>query len=114
MNAETCQVATGFLFTRECGLPAEALCPNCGRRVCDAHLTSTEEGALVCTACAGTATRETEDDASYYYDDYGYYGGPNSFWGQRTSRDPHDFTEADGGSLRHEGDAAFEEDMVGS
>ncbi|MCE9671729.1 hypothetical protein LY474_28365 [Myxococcus stipitatus] len=113
MNAETCQVDAGFLFTRACGLPSEAVCPSCGRSACGEHLTTSEDGALVCTACAAAGAGATEEDASYYYDDFGYYPS-GSFWGRRGGRDPNDFTEADGGSLRHEGDAAFEEDMVGS
>jgi hypothetical protein len=121
-----CQQSTGFLFSHECGLPAAATCPRCGKRVCDAHL-SALGGELVCTSCAETGEEEgadeesggdagsdvSEDDPSYYYRDYGYYG-PGSAWAKDGGRDPNDFTEADGESLRHEEDASFEEDLGGS
>ncbi|WP_338873152.1 hypothetical protein [Myxococcus stipitatus] len=115
-SSEGCEVSTGFLFSRPCGMPAGALCPRCGQRACDAHLTSVE-GALVCTSCgaqdSGDSEDEGDEDARTYYQDYGYYGSGSS-WGRGTSRDPNDFTEADGESLRREEDAAFEEDLGGS
>jgi hypothetical protein len=125
-----CQQSTGFLFSHDCGRPAAAACMKCGKRVCDMHLTAlgTE---LVCSTCAedddddedededgdhdsGDSDSDSgpdEDDPSYYYKDYGYYG-PGSAWGR--GKDPNDFTEADGESLRHEEDASFEEDLGGS
>ncbi|NTX07487.1 hypothetical protein HUA74_05570 [Myxococcus sp. CA051A] len=118
---EGCEVSTGFLFSHPCGLPAGALCPRCGKSVCDAHLTTQQE-ALVCTGCAMLGDEDPEDDgstttdsddASAYYDDYGYYGSGSS-WARGSSKDPHDFTEADGESLRHEDDSSFEEDLGGS
>ncbi|MFY2556827.1 hypothetical protein ACN469_04300 [Corallococcus terminator] len=121
-STDGCEVSTGFLFSHACGLPAGALCPRCGKRVCDAHLSSNQEGALVCTSCAAAgddgseddgSTHEDSDDASSYYEDYGYYGSGSS-WSRGSSKDPHDFTEADGESLRHEQDASFEEDLGGS
>ncbi|QSQ21842.1 hypothetical protein JY651_42965 [Pyxidicoccus parkwayensis] len=120
-----CQYRTGFLFAHECGRLAGATCSKCGKRVCDMHLTALGEG-LVCASCAedddgdedseggsdSDVDSSDEDDPSYYYKDYGYYG-PGSTW-SRDGNDPHDFTEADGESLRHEEDASFEEDLGGS
>lgn len=121
-----CQQSTGFLFAHDCGQPAAAACMQCGKRVCDLHLTSlgTE---LVCPTCAenddddegasdsnsDSAAAADEDDPSYYYEDYGYYGS-GSAWGRGGGKDPNDFTEADGASLRNEEDASFEEDLGGS
>ncbi len=123
-----CEQTTGFLFSHECGVPAAAACPRCGKRVCDAHL-SAVGGELLCTTCAeeededaddaeseGDADSDAstdEDDPSYYYQDYGAYG-PGSAWSRGGGTDPNDFTEADGESLRHEEDASFEEDLGGS
>ncbi|WP_240359265.1 hypothetical protein [Pyxidicoccus trucidator] len=131
MSEGLCQESTGFLFSHECGLPAGAGCPRCGKRVCDAHLTSAG-GELVCATCAedteegdesdsdsdsdsgpDSDSSPAEDDPSYYYKDYGYYG-PGSSWAGSGAKDPNDFTEADGESLRHEGDSSFEEDLGGS
>ncbi|AGC49083.1 hypothetical protein MYSTI_07811 [Myxococcus stipitatus DSM 14675] len=115
-SADGCEVSSGFLFAHACGLPTSSLCPRCGRRVCAVHMT-TLDGAEVCSTCGGLGAGDSEDegdeDASTYYQDYGYYGSGSS-WGRGTSRDPHDFTEADGESLRREEDAAFEEDLGGS
>ena len=122
-----CEEGTGFLFTHACGQPAAASCPRCGKRLCDAHLVA-EGGELLCATCAeaedgddegaegGSTTDSTpdEDDPSYYYKDYGYYGPRAVFGGQASSKDPNDFTEADGQSLRNEDDASFEEDLGGS
>ncbi|MBZ4412728.1 hypothetical protein OWM54_23140 [Myxococcus sp. MISCRS1] len=106
-----CQVRLGFLLPHECGAPASIPCELCGKLACELHLTS-QEDQTVCTGCAGVLSGES-DEASTYYDDYGYYGRGAS-WGGGSSRDPHDFTEADGESLRHEEDASFEEDLGGS
>lgn len=121
-----CQASTGFLFAHECGQPAAASCPRCGKRVCDTHLVAAAE-ELVCSTCAeaddeghegGTTSHSDsapdEDDPSYYYKDYGYYGPGSSLGGGSSSRDSNDFTEADGESLRHEDDTSFEEDLGGS
>jgi hypothetical protein len=113
-----CQEQGGFLFSHECGQPAGARCMRCSKQVCDAHLTL-DEGEMLCQTCAEGEDGEdgdddsgtSEDNPSYYYDDYGYYG---SSWSSGGSRDPNDFTEADGQSLRNEDDAAFEEDLGGS
>jgi hypothetical protein len=77
------------------------------------------DGELLCTRCGAEDSDEdedsdsdtSEDDPSYYYEGYGYYG-PSSPGSQ--GQDPNDFTEADGESLRHEDDASFEEDLGGS
>ncbi len=128
----SCEQEGGFLFSHACGLPAGTLCSRCGKRVCDVHLAAEAEG-MFCQTCAeeedddeGDGHEEgsdaSEDDPSYYYEDYGYYGSGSS-WSQGSQgsqgssgsgHDPHDFTEADGESLRHEDDAAFEEDLGGS
>ena len=51
--------------------------------------------------------------ASYYYQGHGYYG--RGAWGHELLQDPHDFTEADGASLRRAAKGPhFEEDMEGS
>ncbi|HZI12394.1 MAG TPA: hypothetical protein VE153_18570 [Myxococcus sp.] len=126
MNADPmppCEEQGGFLFSHGCGQPAGARCMRCGKQVCDAHLVM-EEGEMLCQTCAdgeegeegdegGDGSSTSEDDPSYYYDDYGYYGSGSS-WSSGGSRDPNDFTEADGQSLRNEDDAAFEEDLGGS
>lgn len=115
----TCLETTGFLFSHPCGRAAGAACTRCGKSVCDAHLVALGM-ELVCTTCSREQSDESEDsehagedDPSYYYEDYGYYGR-GSPWSRHSSHDPHDFTEADGESLRHEDDASFEEDMGGS
>ena len=120
-----CQESTGFLFSHECGQPMAATCGRCGKIVCKDHVTFAEAETL-CLSCAeaddeddgGEADGDTdssldEDDPSYYYKDYGYYG-PGSVWGRGSSNDSNDFTEADGESLRNEDDASFEEDLGGS
>ncbi|MFP2903818.1 hypothetical protein ACLESD_01855 [Pyxidicoccus sp. 3LFB2] len=134
MPEGTCQESTGFLFSHECGLPAAAACGRCGKRVCDDHLTSMDS-ELVCETCAENQEDDAdetesgseagseagsesdsapdEDAPSYYYQGYGYYG-PGSSWAGSGAKDPNDFTEADGESLRQEGDGSFEEDLGGS
>lgn len=119
-----CEQEGGFLFSHACGQPAGTLCSRCGKRVCDMHLAAEAEG-MFCETCAEEEDDEgedgdgeggsdtSEDDPSYYYEDYGYYGSGSS-WSRGASNDPNDFTEADGESLRHEDDAAFEEDLGGS
>ncbi|NMO18003.1 hypothetical protein HPC49_14845 [Pyxidicoccus fallax] len=120
-----CQETTGFLFSHACGEPMEAACDRCGKILCRDHVSSVQ-GESLCMTCAeeeeddegdegadsDSDSSPTEDDPSYYYDDYGYYGG--STWGGGSSKDPNDFTEADGESLRNEDDASFEEDLGGS
>ncbi len=126
MNSDplpACQQEGGFLFAHACGQPAGAQCMRCGKQVCDAHLMM-EEGEMLCPTCAeqneddgeggSESSDHDENDPSYYYDDYGYYGPGSSFSSGGGSRDPNDFTEADGTSLRNEDDAAFEEDLGGS
>ena len=74
----------------------------------------------VCTTCARKTTdtrnrTRTDDpylDRGYYYDSYGYYGA--GYWGHDYYYDDHDFTEADGMSMRDETDDAFENDMGAS
>jgi cobalamin biosynthesis protein CobT len=119
-----CELEGGFLFSHECGQPAGAQCMRCSKRVCDAHLTASEGGEMLCQTCAegeeddegddvDDSSSHSDDDPSYYYEDYGYYGSGSS-WNSGASKDPNDFTEADGQSLRNEDDAAFEEDLGGS
>ena len=117
----TCEQTTGFLFSHPCGQPVSVACMRCGQLVCEEHV-SAVDAELLCVTCAQdddgegdneTASTTPEDDPSYYYDGYGYYG-PGSSWGGGASRDPNDFTEADGESLRREDDASFEEDPGGS
>lgn len=127
MGEGPCEQSTGFLFAHDCGRPAAAACLKCGKRVCDMHLTALGS-ELLCATCAedgeddegsdgdsdsDSGFSDDEDDPSYYYKDYGYYG-PGSAWGRGGGHDPNDFTEADGESLRHEEDASFEEDLGGS
>lgn len=109
-----CLETAGFLFSHPCSRPASTECSRCGKRICDEH-TSTLEDGLVCASCyraSDESDSEDSDDPSYYYDDYGYYGSGG--WGSGGARDANDFTEADGESLRHEDDASFEEDLGGS
>ncbi|MBJ6764982.1 hypothetical protein JGU66_29815 [Myxococcaceae bacterium JPH2] len=111
-----CMETAGFLFSRPCSRDAVEQCTYCQKAICMAHARPRETGTL-CTSCArlmpvSPGDGSSMDDPSYYYDSYGYYG--SSSWGHGSSRDPHDFTEADGESLRQEDDASFEEDMGGS
>ncbi|MFP2930589.1 hypothetical protein ACLESO_36405 [Pyxidicoccus sp. 3LG] len=100
----------------------------CEKRICALHL-ALVEGETRCSTCAREGADDDEDsdeterdsgrstdedDPSYYYEDYGYYGPGSSVGGGDTAHDPNDFTEADGESLRHEDDASFEEDLGGS
>lgn len=126
MPTPSCEQSLGFLLPRSCGAPVAAQCLLCGKSVCQDHL-SQVDAQTVCVSCAGDLDEEggdadvdtdadaysREDDPSYYYKDYGYYGSGSS-WAGGASGDPNDFTEADGESLRNEDDASFEEDLGGS
>ncbi len=122
MSAFVCQENVGFLFSHACGGDAALACMRCAKPLCAAHLRSAG-GESLCAQCAREHEDSTEeqhaadeDDPSYYYNDYGYYGAASagSSWGRGSSHDANDFTEADGESLRREDDASFEEDMGGS
>lgn len=129
-----CNDRSGFLFNHPCDQLALNACVRCAKPVCSDHSHHTEEG-VVCTSCAKREVKQqrrrgaerTSRDRSYYdYDDpyfYGgwYYGGWGSYghghWGHDHYREAHyrhdegDFTEADAGSLAHQGDEDFESDM---
>ncbi|AEI64003.1 hypothetical protein [Corallococcus macrosporus] len=118
MSGLVCQENVGFLFSHGCGSPAAMTCMRCAMPLCEQHMTPV--GAeMLCARCArehedstGDRGAVDEDDPSYYYEDYGYYGAATS--GHGRAHDANDFTEADGESLRREDDASFEEDMGGS
>ncbi|RKG81937.1 hypothetical protein [Corallococcus terminator] len=122
-SAEHCLETSGFLFSHACERGASTQCSRCQKPVCALHTRMLDDGE-VCVSCARTAdngdenrdgseTDWDEDDPSYYYDGYGYYGR-GAWTASGTSHDRNDFTEADGESLRREDDASFEEDLGGS
>ncbi|AFE03358.1 hypothetical protein COCOR_00231 [Corallococcus coralloides DSM 2259] len=121
-----CQETSGFLFSHPCERGATTQCMRCQKSICLLHMRTLDGGEVACVMCARTAdngdeNRELsntsdEDDPSYYYEDYGYYGR-DAWRGSGSSSsgsDPNDFTEADGESVRREDDASFEEDLGGS
>ncbi|QAT81854.1 hypothetical protein EJ065_0245 [Corallococcus coralloides] len=125
-SAEPCLETSGFLFSHPCERGATTQCMRCQKPICLMHLRTLDGAETVCVMCARTADNgdenrdlsntSDEDDPSYYYEDYGYYG--RDAWrgsGSASSgSDPNDFTEADGESVRREDDASFEEDLGGS
>ncbi|NNB85783.1 hypothetical protein HI113_13735 [Corallococcus exiguus] len=125
-SAEQCLETSGFLFSHPCERGATTQCMRCQKPICLMHMRTLDGGEAVCVACARAADNGDEnrdpsdtshdDDPSYYYEDYGYYGR-DAWRGSGSSSsgsDPNDFTEADGESVRREDDASFEEDMGGS
>lgn len=88
-GATQCRAKVGLLVLRDCGNPAVAECPGCGKAVCAEHIVAAPGGTM-CPECAardplapsaGAVGRaRTRRD---YYDDYGYepyyYGGPGYF-----------------------------------
>ncbi|MCY1040819.1 hypothetical protein OV208_05740 [Corallococcus sp. bb12-1] len=123
-SAEHCLETSGFLFSHACERGASTQCMRCQKPVCVLHTRMLDGAESVCVSCARTAdngdenrdgseTDWDEDDPSYYYDGYGYYGR-DAWAASGTSHDRNDFTEADGESLRREDDASFEEDLGGS
>lgn len=138
-----CQDRTGFLFAHDCDRQADDACAECERAVCSEHGHWIEEKTL-CTPCAkrhdkrgpdrghargrkgrtGRRGREDEHDhddpwySSPYFYGYSHYYGFGSYrhghWGSEYVHDPHDFTEADAGSLTGEEGAGFEHDVGGS
>ena len=88
-----------------------------------------QQGPLdVCTGCAQRRRLEPARNSSYWDDDpywysrwhqpgYDRYGVPDSIastHSPHSSHDPQDFTDADSGSVRGEGDAGREHDISGS
>ena len=128
-DGTTCQETAGFLFKHPCDGEAYGYCNQCQKATCRRHTHAFGEDAL-CTGCAKTEVREGkrkghrygqyEDDPYFYgesyYPGYGRYGAGR--WGYAyysgSHHDPDDFTEADGESLRVEGDEAWEQDMGAS
>ena len=125
-SAEHCLETSGFLFSHSCERAAATQCMRCQKPVCALHMRMPDGAETLCVSCARTADNGDEnrdasnsayadDDPSYYYDGYGYYGrGAWTTAGGSRSHDKNDFTEADGESLRREDDASFEEDLGGS
>ncbi|MBN9681192.1 MULTISPECIES: hypothetical protein [unclassified Corallococcus] len=127
-SAEQCLETSGFLFSHPCERGATTQCMRCQKPICLLHMRTLDGGEAVCVTCAraadnGDENRDPsdtsdfdEDDPSYYYEDYGYYG--RDAWrgsgASSSGSDPNDFTEADGESVRREDDASFEEDLGGS
>ncbi|RKH45482.1 hypothetical protein D7X96_13910 [Corallococcus interemptor] len=123
-----CQETSGFLFSHPCERGSTTQCMRCQRAICLLHMRTLDGAETVCVTCARAADNgdenrdpsdtSDEDDPSYYYEDYGYYGrdawrgsGASS---SSSGNDRNDFTEADGESVRREDDASFEEDLGGS
>jgi len=117
-----CAETSGFLFQHPCTEQAGGACQRCGKPVCTRHIHATPTG-LMCTTCAKQETRTARQQGRravwddnpylydvYYYSGYGYYG--RGSWGYHLF--DHDFTEADGGSVRSESDSDWEHDMGGS
>ncbi|MFP2900097.1 hypothetical protein [Corallococcus sp. 4LFB] len=125
-SAEQCLETSGFLFSHPCERGASTQCMRCQKPICALHLRMLDGAETVCVTCARAADNgdedrdrsdtTDEDDPSYYYEDYGYYGRDawRSSGSSSSSRDTNDFTEADGESVRREDDASFEEDLGGS
>ncbi|WP_223641055.1 hypothetical protein [Corallococcus sp. EGB] len=126
-SAEQCLETSGFLFSHPCERGATTQCMRCQKPICVLHMRTLDGEETVCVTCAraadnGDENRDAssseydEDDPSYYYEDYGYYGR-DAWRGSGSSSsgtDRNDFTEADGESVRREDDASFEEDLGGS
>lgn len=143
-DAPHCSETAGFLFKHNCSRRAGYRCDLCGKEVCSAHrtpvsaadlaargiVTGTAPGsdADACTSCvkrtgvSSFAGRPGGYDDPYWYS--GHYHGYGSYgpgrWGHSAiasssyDSDPSDFTEADGESLRREGDDSFEMETSGS
>ncbi|CAM3409187.1 hypothetical protein G4177_00550 [Corallococcus sp. ZKHCc1 1396] len=122
-SAEHCLETSGFLFSHACERAAATQCTRCQKPLCLLHMRMLDGAESVCVSCArmadngesndGSETDWDENDPSYYYDGYGYYGR-GAWTTAGASHDRNDFTEADGESLRREDDASFEEDLGGS
>ena len=119
----SCNEKAGFLFEHACTDTATGACQKCRKAVCQRHTHPTPHGYM-CTSCAKKEVKKQRfqrqrwpgwDDNpflydTYYYNGYGFYG--RGYWGNDYLGD--DFTEADGESLRQEGDGDWEYDMGGS
>jgi hypothetical protein len=107
-----CQETAGFLFTHPCDRPRAHACQSCGKSICIEH-TRLIEARRLCVACARSAA--AFDDRDPYFYGHSYYGSHWHDWGSGRSRhDPDDFTDGDASSLKHPGDATFEDDLEAS
>jgi hypothetical protein len=117
-DMNSCNEKAGFLFAHDCSRPTAGNCSRCLKPICNDH-SHHRMGVIMCTSCARVdeQQRHSTDDDDYYRDDPYFYGGYNyghhyrDTYGHSRRNDPHDFTEADGESLRGEGDEHFESDM---
>lgn len=73
-----CMARSGFLTLRDCGNPEARSCANCGRPMCEQHLTA-RSGFTQCVECAA-AGNETLDPSDPEYS-YGYRRGFYSQYG---------------------------------
>lgn len=140
----SCTETSGFLFSHRCTSPAVFQCDLCGRAICTSHRRTVPASDLqrqgiihggppgspadVCITCARRvgpphSTARGSDDPYWYSDRYsGYCSYGSGRWGSSflagsaasSASDPVEFTEADGESLRQEGDGNFEMEISGS
>lgn len=124
----SCEETAGFLFRHPCPREEVAQCAECGKALCALHV-KPWEGNQLCVGCALRYRTEQEqggprkpgeegqdeggDDWDRYDDDpyfYGvtHYSGWGRGWGHERG-DRYELTEADGSSLRGEGDEGFEQ-----
>jgi len=125
-----CQDSAGFLFSHRCDRRSAHQCQGCPKVVCNDHVYRRTDGRILCATCAKIefAAQYKKDDPKkgaeqegypYFFPD-AYYKGfgefPAGAWGhgllQAGKRDPNDFTEADGKSLKKED--GFEQDPQAS
>lgn len=131
----SCEETAGFLFRHPCSREAVSACAECGRGLCALHM-KPWEGSSLCVACALRYRQEQEagqrpppgegkpgeggeggegdegdwdtwDDDPYFYGST-HYRGWGRGWGHERG-DRHELSEADGASLRGEGDEGFEQ-----
>lgn len=125
-----CNETTGFLFSHDCGEPADHVCGQCQKPVCGKHTVDTQ-GTLRCTTCAKTwmrtAGQNPQGATGGYSDPYPYYGSPYFYtwhhygpsYDHQYNRHHHHFHDGDEGSLKgrepgREDLEGFENDMGAS
>lgn len=117
-----CTAQKGFFLLRECGRPASSVCSQCGRPICNLHMTM-RDGGCYCFECAPQSndTEDGADDASdasdtdFWESDESTHRYRKEYY-QDPSHHPVDadksgaFSEADFAAFDREDGASFDSD----
>lgn len=107
-----CAAAKGFLTQADCGMPAAAMCSNCARPMCTAHL-SPASGFTMCYDCAALQQpQQTQDQTQQQptdYDDTWAHGYRSSYYSS-TGYHPSRYDDRDMRSFDERRRDAFDED----